>query len=115
MREVAAAIRRARDLGKPIIWGIGGHVIKTGLSPVLIDLMDRGFVTAFASNGSVQVHDQGDNGKSIARLEVLYQNMARDLHELRSYMLGGRAPPITLRHPTRSPYDFDGREWVTDQ
>lgn len=57
MREVAAAIRRARDLGKPIIWGIGGHVIKTGLSPVLIDLMDRGFVTALASNGSVLVHD----------------------------------------------------------
>ena len=62
-----------------------------------------------------KVREQGDNGKSIARLEVLYQNMARDLHELRSYMLGGRAPPITLRHPTRSPYDFDGREWVTDQ
>jgi len=57
LREVAAAIRRARELGKPIIWGIGGHVIKTGLSPVLIDLMDRGFVTAFASNGSVLVHD----------------------------------------------------------
>jgi len=57
LREVAAAIRRARDLGKPIIWGIGGHVIKTGLSPVLIDLMERGFVTAFASNGSVLVHD----------------------------------------------------------
>ena len=62
-----------------------------------------------------KVREQGDNGKSIARLEVLYQNMARDLHELRSYMLGGRAPPITLRHPTRSPYDFDGLEWVTDQ
>lgn len=57
LREVAAAIRRARESGKPIIWGIGGHVIKTGLSPVLIDLMDRGFVTALASNGSVLVHD----------------------------------------------------------
>jgi hypothetical protein len=57
LREVAAAIRRARDIGKPIIWGIGGHVVKTGLSPVLIDLMERGFVTAFASNGSVLVHD----------------------------------------------------------
>lgn len=57
LREVAAAIRRARESGKPIIWGIGGHVIKTGLSPVLIDLIDRGFVTALASNGSVLVHD----------------------------------------------------------
>lgn len=57
LREVAQRIRRARDLGKPIIWGIGGHVVKTGLAPIIIDLMDRGFVTAVASNGSVLVHD----------------------------------------------------------
>ena len=57
LRDVAARIRRARDLGKPVIWGIGGHVIKTGLAPVLIDLIGRGFVTAIASNGSVLVHD----------------------------------------------------------
>jgi len=36
---------------------MGGHVIKTGLSPILIDLMERGFVTALAGNGSVLVHD----------------------------------------------------------
>jgi arginine dihydrolase ArgZ-like protein len=57
LRDLAARIRRARQLGKPIIWGIGGHVIKTGLSPVLIDLMGRGFLTAIAANGSVLVHD----------------------------------------------------------
>jgi hypothetical protein len=57
LRQLAARMRRARDLGKPIIWGIGGHVIKTGLSPVIIDLMKRGFVTAIAANGSVLVHD----------------------------------------------------------
>jgi len=57
LRELAAQIRRAREAGKPIIWGIGGHVIKTGLAPVLIDLMQRGFVTAIAANGSVLVHD----------------------------------------------------------
>lgn len=57
LRELAARIRRARDLKKPIIWGIGGHVIKTGLSPIIIDLIDRGFVTAIAANGSVLVHD----------------------------------------------------------
>ena len=50
-------MRRARELGKPIIWGIGGHVIKTGLAPIIIDLMKRGFVTAIAANGSVLVHD----------------------------------------------------------
>src|SRR6185503_1547929 len=57
LREIAASIRRARALQKPIIWGIGGHVIKTGLAPLIIDLMTRGFVTAIAGNGSVLVHD----------------------------------------------------------
>lgn len=57
LRELAARILRARSSQKPIIWGIGGHVIKTGLGPVIIDLMKRGFVTAIAANGSVLVHD----------------------------------------------------------
>ncbi len=57
LREIAAQIRRARDLNKPIVWGIGGHVVKTGLAPILIDLMKRGYVSAIASNGSVLVHD----------------------------------------------------------
>ena len=57
LRELAARMRRARELQKPIIWGIGGHVIKTGLAPIIIDLMKRGFVTAIAANGSVLVHD----------------------------------------------------------
>jgi hypothetical protein len=57
LRELAARIRRAREIHKPIIWGIGGHVIKTGMSPVIIDLMRRGFVSAIAANGSVLVHD----------------------------------------------------------
>jgi hypothetical protein len=57
LRDVCRRIHRARELRKPIIWGIGGHVIKTGLAPVIIDLMKRGFVTAIAANGSVLVHD----------------------------------------------------------
>ena len=57
LREIAARMRRARELQKPIIWGIGGHVVKTGLAPLIVDLMRRGFVTAIASNGSVLVHD----------------------------------------------------------
>ena len=57
LRQIAARMRRARELGKPIIWGIGGHVVKTGMSPVIIDLMRRGFVSAIAANGSVLVHD----------------------------------------------------------
>jgi hypothetical protein len=57
VRELAAGIRRAKSLNKPIIWGIGGHVIKTGIAPIIIDLMKRGFVNAIAGNGSVLVHD----------------------------------------------------------
>ncbi len=57
LREIARQIRRARDLEKPIVWGIGGHIVKTGLAPVIIDLMEKDFVTAIASNGSVLVHD----------------------------------------------------------
>jgi hypothetical protein len=57
VRELAARMRRAKSLNKPIIWGIGGHVIKTGLAPIIIDLMKRGFVSAIAGNGSVLVHD----------------------------------------------------------
>ena len=57
LRGLAAQIRRAKDLGKPIVWGFGGHVIKTGLAPLVIDLAERGYVTAIATNGSVLVHD----------------------------------------------------------
>ena len=57
LREIAAQIRRARSLGKPIVWGIGGHIVKTGLAPVIVDLMRKGFVSAIAANGSVLVHD----------------------------------------------------------
>src|SRR4051812_11365702 len=57
LRNLSIQIRRARDLGKPVIWGIGGHVIKTGLTPLLIDLMKQGYVSAIAANGSVLVHD----------------------------------------------------------
>ena len=57
LRKIVERMQRAKELGKPIIWGIGGHVIKTGLAPLIIDLMKRGYVSAIAANGSVLVHD----------------------------------------------------------
>ena len=57
LRQLAVQIRKAREANKPIVWGLGGHVIKTGLGPILIDLMKRGFVTGIATNGSVLIHD----------------------------------------------------------
>ena len=49
--------RRGEARGKAIIWGLGAHVLKTGLSPVLVDLMERGFVSAIATNGAGIIHD----------------------------------------------------------
>ena len=57
LRGLAADVLRARSLGKPILWGLGAHVIKVGLSPVLVDLMEKGLVTGLALNGAGVVHD----------------------------------------------------------
>jgi Arginine dihydrolase ArgZ-like, C-terminal, Rossmann fold len=57
LRELAGRIREARRRQRAIIVGLGGHVIKTGLGPVLIDLMRRGYVTAFAMNRAAMIHD----------------------------------------------------------
>jgi len=57
LRAVVAALRHARTRGRGILWGLGGHVIKCGLAPVLIDLLDRGYATAFALNGAASIHD----------------------------------------------------------
>ncbi|MGC1266241.1 MAG: hypothetical protein WA853_08165 [Candidatus Acidiferrum sp.] len=57
LRQLLAAMHRARRQRAPILWGIGGHVIKVGLGPVLIDLMRRGFVSGIAMNGAALVHD----------------------------------------------------------
>jgi deoxyhypusine synthase len=55
--ELGQLIREARAKRRAIIVGLGGHVIKTGLAPVLIGLMQQGYVTAFAMNGSAMIHD----------------------------------------------------------
>src|SRR5690554_1755509 len=57
LRRVVDAVAGARARGAGIVWGIGAHVIKTGLSPVLIDLMRRGYVSALAMNGAGIIHD----------------------------------------------------------
>ena len=57
LRNLIRAILYARASGKPIIWGLGGHVIKVGLGPVLSDLMHSGFATGIAMNGSAAIHD----------------------------------------------------------
>jgi hypothetical protein len=56
-RAVIAALAAARERKRAILWGMGGHVIKCGLAPVLLDLMRRGYATGFVLNGSAGIHD----------------------------------------------------------
>jgi hypothetical protein len=56
-RAVVDALAAARKRRRAILWGLGGHVIKCGLAPVLQDLMKRGYATGFALNGSAAIHD----------------------------------------------------------
>ena len=57
LRALTAELERARRRRRPILWGMGAHVLKVGLSPLVIDLMERGFVTGLALNGAGIVHD----------------------------------------------------------
>jgi arginine dihydrolase ArgZ-like protein len=56
-KAVVRAIGEAKRDDAGVVWGLGAHVIKTGLGPVLIDLMERGFVSALATNGAAIIHD----------------------------------------------------------
>jgi len=56
-KAVVQAMLAARTGGRAIVWGLGAHVLKTGLSPVIVDLMERGFVSAVATNGAGIIHD----------------------------------------------------------
>ena len=56
-RELVQRIGRGAPNGKPVLLGMGAHVIKVGLNPVLIDLMRKGIISAIAMNGAGIVHD----------------------------------------------------------
>lgn len=55
--ETAVRIRAARKNGRPVMLAFGAHTIKNGLAPVLIRLMERGWVTLLATNGAGIIHD----------------------------------------------------------
>jgi len=57
IKEVAAAIVQARKDGRPVMLGMGAHPIKVGLTPVIIDLMERGTLTSLSLNGAGIIHD----------------------------------------------------------
>ena len=57
LRAVVDAWASAWERQRTIVWGSGAHLIKVGLAPVLVDLMERGAVNALAMNGAGCVHD----------------------------------------------------------
>ncbi len=57
LRAVISAVVRAATDGRMVVFAMGAHVIKVGLAPVVIDLMERGAVTAVAMNGAGIIHD----------------------------------------------------------
>lgn len=57
LKLLGQAVVQARRKERPVLVMLGGHVIKTGCSPVLIDLLQQGWITHLASNGAAAIHD----------------------------------------------------------
>jgi len=57
LRNVIKAISQAAKNDKQVCFAMGGHVIKTGMSPLIIDLMEKKVFTLIAMNGSGIIHD----------------------------------------------------------
>ena len=55
--ELIERIKEARHKGRPVIWSMGAHVIKSGLSRYVIALMEKGIITHVSSNGAGSIHD----------------------------------------------------------
>lgn len=56
-KALSEAIVRSHQAGKEVVMAMGAHVIKVGLNPVVVDLMERGVITAVAMNGAGIIHD----------------------------------------------------------
>jgi hypothetical protein len=57
LRQLVSAIQLAHAEARPVIAMMGGHVIKCGLGPVIISMMERGILTGIAMNGAASIHD----------------------------------------------------------
>lgn len=74
LKSVAKAIVNAHKSHRPVILGMGAHPIKVGLSPLIIDLIERGIITAIAANGACIIHDF-----EIAYIAQTSEDVAREL------------------------------------
>lgn len=76
LRKLIEAIKNSRQKDRPVVMAIGGHVIKCGLAPIIIDLFKRNLVTAICMNGSAAIHDL-----EIAINGATSEDVAAVLHE----------------------------------
>jgi len=74
--RVIDAIAQAKQRDRAVVVMLGGHVVKTGLAPLLIDLMRRGIITHLAMNGSAAIHDY-----EIARFGGTSEDVAAGLRD----------------------------------
>ena len=106
LKAIARDVANARRSGKPVIVMLGGHVIKTGCSPILADLAANGYITHLASNGSAAVHDT-----ELARFGHTSEDVAAQLEDGSFGMAADTAALINdaakqaakHEHVTRSP------------
>ena len=75
-RRVVRAIADAKRRDRGVVLMLGGHIVKTGLAPLLIDLMRRGIATHVAMNGSAAIHDY-----EIARFGATSEDVAAGLKD----------------------------------
>jgi hypothetical protein len=75
-KEFVKHVKNARNKGKPIILGMGAHPVKVGLNPVIMDLMERGWISALAVNGAFMIHDF-----EIAFCGSTSEDVAENLHK----------------------------------
>ncbi len=75
-RKVVAAIADAHRDGRAVIAMLGGHIVKTGLAPVLLDLMRRGIISHLGMNGSAAIHDY-----EMARFGATSEDVAAGLRD----------------------------------
>lgn len=121
LRAVIAAVARAHRRGRPVVVGMGAHLTKVGLNPVLIELIEAGVISAIAVNGAVIIHDfelavagktsedveaQIDGGAfGMARETGACLNEAIALGQRNGYGIGRSVGEWLLTHP--APYrDF---------
>ena len=102
IRVVAEAIVAARPQGWPVILFTGAHLIKNGLGPLLVDLVERGSVTLVAGNGATAIHDFelaliGETSENVPAALELPEVIVTDRRSLGS--VGGSRSTISFSWP----------------